>query len=48
MKNIASNAPSQLYLKREAILDIKCVNNEKAEHKEDGRVFFFPLDFFFS
>lgn len=48
MKNIASNAPSQLYPKREAILDIKCVNNEKAEHREDGRVFFFPLDLFFS
>lgn len=48
MKNIASNAPSQLDLKREAILDIKCVNNEKAEHREDGRVFFFPLDLFFS
>lgn len=48
MKNIASNAPSQLYLKREAILDIKCVNNEKAEHREDGRVYFFPLDLFFS
>ena len=48
MKNIASNAPSQLDLKREAILDIKCVNNEKAEHREDGRIFFFPLDLFFS
>lgn len=48
MKNIASNAPSQLDLKREAISDIKCVNNEKAEHREDGRVFFFPLHLFFS